>query len=245
MSKKPETTLRELAPHAEPGWVDAFVVEQRLLGVPGPRIGDALATVEGHLAETGEEAQEAFGPAQDYARSLAESEEGRTPGVPGVGSAMLSAVCGLVGIVLLPRALTAGLEATSVTVTSGDLVGAGLLAALTALVVLRSEAVLRFLLDHKAAPFLAGPILVATFVAVFLLWRQPVAALPVVVVLLGSVAALAASTIIGLRTPTDLVESPSGATLGSARGARLATALVAPVCALLMCLLSWIVWALS
>lgn len=158
---------------------------------------------------------------------------------------MLSAVCGLVGIVLLPRALTAGLEGTSVTVTSGDLVGAGLLAALTALVVLRSEAVLRFLLDHKAAPFLAGPILVATFVAVFLLWRQPVAALPVVVVLLGSVAALAASTIIGLRTPTDLVESPSGATLGSARGARLATALVAPVCALLMCLLSWIVWALS
>ena len=69
---------------------------------------------------------------------------------------MLSAVCGLVGIVLLPRALTAGLEATSVTVTSGDLVGAGLLAALTALVVLRSEAVLRFLLDHKAAQLAVG-----------------------------------------------------------------------------------------
>lgn len=236
----------ELAPHAEPGWVDAFVVEQRLLGVPGPRIGDALATVEGHPGRDGRGGAGGLRPGAGLRPFSAESEEGRTPGGPGVGSAMLQpAVCGLVGIVSLPRALTAGLEATSVTVTSGDLVGAGLLAALTALVVLKVRGGAAVPARPQGGPFLAGPISSRPSSRVFLLWRQPVAALPVVVVLLGSVAALAASTIIGLRTPTDLVESPSGATLGSARGARLATALVAPVCALLMCLLSWIVWALS
>ncbi len=47
------TKLASLAPYADPQWVEDFVLEQRLLGVSGARIGDALATLNEHLADTG------------------------------------------------------------------------------------------------------------------------------------------------------------------------------------------------
>jgi len=63
-------------------WCDAFVLELRLRDVPGPVIGDRLADVEGHCAETGEPPWEAFGPPTDYARDLdAESSPERVSGV--------------------------------------------------------------------------------------------------------------------------------------------------------------------
>lgn len=43
----------------------------RLRDVPGPRIAEALAEVQSHVSETGEDALEAFGPPRDYADELA------------------------------------------------------------------------------------------------------------------------------------------------------------------------------
>jgi hypothetical protein len=57
-------------------WCDDFVLELRLLDVPGPVIGDRLAEVEAHCADTGETPAEAFGGPTDYARSL---DEDRSP----------------------------------------------------------------------------------------------------------------------------------------------------------------------
>ncbi|PYF99202.1 hypothetical protein SAMN05216184_10884 [Georgenia satyanarayanai] len=51
-------------------WCDDFVVELRLLDVPGPVIGDRLAEVEAHCTDTGESPAQAFGDPVGYARSL-------------------------------------------------------------------------------------------------------------------------------------------------------------------------------
>lgn len=51
-------------------WCDDFVVELRLMDVPGDVIGDRLAEVEAHCAESGETPVEAFGDPVEYAQSV-------------------------------------------------------------------------------------------------------------------------------------------------------------------------------
>lgn len=233
----------DLAPHAEPQWVDEFVLEQRLLEVPGSRIGDALATVEAHLAETGESAADAFGPPRQYARLLAESEATVVSRGLSAGT-VVSGVSGMAGIVLLPTAFQAWLEKDAVTVTTGDLVMVAALAALSALLVAFCDQVLRLLLARQTPALLMGPLLVVLFVAITLLWRAPVTALPSLAVLVFAVIALAVSSGLGWRERVDLVQSPSGQTLGSARLTRVLTVSMAPLVAVSMCLVLWVSWVL-
>lgn len=54
-------------------WRDAFLWRARLLDLPGERIGEALAEVDAHCAETGESPLDAFGDAADYATALVRS----------------------------------------------------------------------------------------------------------------------------------------------------------------------------
>lgn len=56
---------------AEQTYRDHLLMALRLQEVPGDRIGDVLAEVEAHTAETGEDPLEAFGPAKAYAREIA------------------------------------------------------------------------------------------------------------------------------------------------------------------------------
>ncbi|WP_324653451.1 hypothetical protein [Georgenia sp. H159] len=60
---------------AHQDWCDDFVLELRLRDVPGPVIGDRLAEVEAHCADTGESPAEAFGDPTDYAMQLDEQSE--------------------------------------------------------------------------------------------------------------------------------------------------------------------------
>ncbi|ADG76026.1 hypothetical protein Cfla_3144 [Cellulomonas flavigena DSM 20109] len=60
-----------LAPHVEPAWRDAFVVELRMHDVPGGAIGEALGEVEAYCADSGDDARSAFGEPAAYARELA------------------------------------------------------------------------------------------------------------------------------------------------------------------------------
>ncbi len=61
---------RQVAPHVDPQWAEAVLLELRLRGVPGARIGEVLAEVEAHCVESGEDARSAFGDPEVYARSL-------------------------------------------------------------------------------------------------------------------------------------------------------------------------------
>ena len=61
---------REVAPHVEPEWAEAVLLELRLLGVDGTRIGAALAEVDSHCVESGQTAEESFGDPVAYARRL-------------------------------------------------------------------------------------------------------------------------------------------------------------------------------
>jgi hypothetical protein len=61
---------RGLAPHVDEAWADSLLLELRLLGVAGDRIGEAVSEVESHCTESGQSAQEAFGDPVEYARSL-------------------------------------------------------------------------------------------------------------------------------------------------------------------------------
>jgi hypothetical protein len=45
----------------------------RLRDIPGPRIAEALAEVDSHVADTGEDPYESFGPPEAYADRLAEA----------------------------------------------------------------------------------------------------------------------------------------------------------------------------
>jgi hypothetical protein len=60
----------DLALHVEEPWLESFIVELRLLGVEGARIGAALSEVESHCLESHDSAQQAFGDPAEYARSL-------------------------------------------------------------------------------------------------------------------------------------------------------------------------------
>ncbi|WP_394253550.1 hypothetical protein [Arthrobacter pityocampae] len=51
-------------------WFDQLVLELRLRQVHGSAIGDAVASAKELLRDTGQPAEEAFGPARDYAEAL-------------------------------------------------------------------------------------------------------------------------------------------------------------------------------
>ncbi|SDP04832.1 hypothetical protein SAMN05660199_03104 [Klenkia soli] len=56
---------------------EALVLHLRLQEVPADRIGEIVAEVESHVADTGEDPADAFGSPRDYARSL--TDEHRKP----------------------------------------------------------------------------------------------------------------------------------------------------------------------
>jgi hypothetical protein len=68
---------------AHQDWCDDFVVELRLIDVPGSVIGDHLGEVETHCAATGETPDEAFGEPAAYATQIAQATD--TQPVSGVG----------------------------------------------------------------------------------------------------------------------------------------------------------------
>lgn len=53
-------------------YTEQLIYELRLRDVPGDVIGDAVAQVESHLADTGEDPTEAFGSPADYAATFGE-----------------------------------------------------------------------------------------------------------------------------------------------------------------------------
>ena len=57
----------------EQAWCDDLLLRLRLRDVPGARIGEVLAEVQSHVAETGEHPREAFGAPKEYADRVADA----------------------------------------------------------------------------------------------------------------------------------------------------------------------------
>lgn len=185
-------------------WLDEMTVELRLRNVRGTAIGDAVAAVEAHLAESGETPQEAFGDPRAYARSLefapeeivstSRREWTRLLVPMGAGVLAVSFVEPLV------RALHAG---TDVSVMWGELLGLiGLV-----LVVIATLQIIRALLEHRFAGilFFGGAFVILAMLPMLL--PQVVFTLPVLAVVAVVVVGLAWS-VIGQRLQRGSLDDP-------------------------------------
>ncbi|SOC52719.1 hypothetical protein [Ornithinimicrobium cerasi] len=237
-----------IAPSVHKDWRDDFIVELRLLGVPGDRIGDALVTVESHVVESGQGAREAFGEPRPYARDVAENELADGPAWSVSALTVVGNVVGLVGMLAAVRAFTGWLAGERVAVTVGDLLVLGLVLLLLAAVLRWAPAAVRMLVEHRWAFALGAPVvLIGSFVAALLLFRQtwfevgvlPVAVLAVVLSAVGAVATWADAPPEGdeILAPGQR-PAPTGA-------ARWGTALLLPILTLLLLGLTWVLHALS
>ena len=83
-------------------WFDELIIELRLRQVDGAAIGDTVASARELLADTGQDAEDAFGPARDYAASLELPRDDR-----GLwqGAALWSSLAGLIVFLLFTQAL--------------------------------------------------------------------------------------------------------------------------------------------
>lgn len=186
-----------LAPDVEKAWVEDFVLEQRLLGVPGHRIGDALAVVQSHVSESGESAHEAFGDPTAYAR---ESGPARPAESPGWGW-LLGIGLGLAGLMLTTVGAGAWISGErTLDVSAGLLVSMFLAVAAYAGVVARTEAVLRLAVGRLWPAVALAVLWMLVVVGVVLLLDAPLFGVPASVAVGAGVALLVAGTALEWRT---------------------------------------------
>lgn len=105
-------------------WIELFIAELRLRGVPGDLIGDAVASVRELTHDSGESAAEAFGTPHDYAASLDLPVRSDAPWDGGLAPATLALVALIVYIPAVTRFLQG--EAVLVSVWQAALLGAAL-----------------------------------------------------------------------------------------------------------------------
>lgn len=234
-----------IAPSVDKTWRDDLIIELRLLDVPGDDIGDALMTVETHVAESGETAQEAFGDARAYAREIAESTDaaGRGRGITAWTAA--SSVLGLLGMLGAMRAFTGWLEGTDVSVTIGDL--AGLVALLVIAALLLTGHLLRPMVEHRWLAFVVPLVLVGVLAGLLALLSEPLLDLPTVALGGVSVLLLLVSVLIAWhdqRGDTGEITAPgAGPTSGTAL--RVLSLLIMPLMTLFLLGMVWVLHLLT
>lgn len=228
-----------IAPHVEKDWRDDFIVELRLRSVSGQDIGDALMTVETHVAESGERARDAFGDPRAYAREItaATGSEGRGWAVS--ARTVAGSLAGLIGVLLSVAAFTAWLEAEPVKVTTGALVGLGVVVLLTSAVFF--TATLRLLTEHRWIALPVPVLLVGVLVGIFVLLDEPLFELPVAVVAVAGIVLLGLSIALSwLEQPADLdqVSAPGRAPAPSSFS-RMSAAAIFPLMTLVLLAFTW------
>lgn len=236
-----------LAPTVETQWVEDFVLEQRLLGVPGDRIGDALALVESHVAESGESAREAFGDPTTYAREAA--PQARADALD--PSWFIGNGLGLAGMLLTVLGFNAWLTGEAVEVTVGWLVMVGLVAAAFLALHLAAEPFLRFVVRRPFMSFGLFLVHFALLIGALLLLPTPVADLPAVVAMGAGVLALVLGGVLEWRSATggdldDPVVGPGEAPWPRRpRPFAVLTLLLFPLLTLVLIAFTWLLQTLS
>lgn len=157
-------------------WRDTFVAELRLRGVPGRQIGEALAEVDAHCADSGQAPGQAFGDPAGYA--AARSREGR-PGSRKRASPLAAALevgAVLAGILGLLSGAGAVARHAPGAVTAGQLIPVAIAPLLTAAIVaaLRRPGYRR----RRALLAAAFPACVTVAAAPQLLWPRVIVQVP-------------------------------------------------------------------
>ncbi|KAE8763376.1 hypothetical protein [Georgenia thermotolerans] len=198
--------------HATSTWETDFVVELRLRDVDGAAIGDALAQVRSHCAESGEEPAEAFGHAAAYARSLDLPRE-RAGGLPGV---LVRSVVGLAAVYLTLTAFLAWREGRTYMLTAGSVVAVVVVAA--ALVALARH--LRAVLDHPVQVAVAAGTAAAGAVLAAALWRPVVLEVPAPAAVAVGAVLLVGTAVLDHRAAAAMADPVLSPTDGAAQLAR-------------------------
>lgn len=97
-------------------WLHNFTLELAHRGVSGTNIGDAKASVESHLADSGESAEDAFGDPVVYAQAL---EFGATTG-SGIPRVLLPALLGILGLMYYLPAIGPAVQGQPVSFTGTE-----------------------------------------------------------------------------------------------------------------------------
>lgn len=159
-----------LAPHVEGLWAEELLVELRLQGVSGTMIGEALTEVESHCAESGERAEDAFGDATGYARSLGlprSPDESATA----VAAAVIPVVVQLVGMYATTDAFDAWVAGDELGFTTGMVLSTAIMLGVIASAVVFTERVLRFIVAHPVFAYFLSMAIVGMYTLVTVLGR--------------------------------------------------------------------------
>ncbi|MCB0881740.1 MAG: hypothetical protein KDC33_05920 [Thermoleophilia bacterium] len=177
-------------------WRDRAALELRIRGASGGTIGDALAVVDAHCADSGQAAEEAFGTPRAYAESVPLSDDERRRLSPAMlARHAVPSVAGLAGMLLAFAVVDAVHAGDPVAIRAGvALAIAVMLCAAVALVAMG-----RVFLRH----LWAGALLVATALAATIALeagvRGTLARMPVWAAVAGAAALLAASVVLQYR----------------------------------------------
>lgn len=168
---------RALAPHVDERWAESFLVELRLLGVEGVRIGAALSEVESHCTESGQSAEQAFGPPVGYARSLELSVDGeQSPRA--VFRSLVPIIVQIPGMFLLNWSFEDWLRGERLEITAGHIVVTSAAFLAIMLVVRFADSVLRMAVYHRIRiailMFFAYSAITATCVAALMLLDEAI-----------------------------------------------------------------------
>ncbi|KGJ80123.1 hypothetical protein GY21_03230 [Cryobacterium roopkundense] len=121
-------------------WFDELVVELRMRDVFGHAIGDAVASTRELVIDTGQSAEDTFGPARAYTASL---DLPRGSGRDWVTRGLWTSMCGLLAFLLFVQALGAWIQDEPLLITPAQLVLAAGLGGLVALLPLYLLAAIR------------------------------------------------------------------------------------------------------
>lgn len=220
-------------PHIDKHWRDNFMVAMRMQDASGERIGDALATVDAHCAESGESAQEGFGDPTHYATTLVPETATRS----GLGASFIvGALMGLLGLLIVPRAVDDWVTGVQFTVTLGDILALAVVLGLTGTVMALPRRVLPWLAKARYSVMgLLGAVVMAVLVLAMLLLTNVVGELDWRVALVAGIVLLVASVTLTCRdlATADPVADPRSPG-APPRGTQWLTALMFPILTLLV-----------
>ena len=203
---------KEVTTNAAPRkkWLDELTLELRLNDFSGTAVGDALATVEEFLADSGQEPLEAFGTPREYASELAaESPKKAKESLRGI---VTLGVTSLAVFLLFSSALTPWSQGEQLLIGGVQMACTGLAAVLILLLPLYLTFMVRNFWTLLAIPFVGGAlgILPAIFApkvageALLVLSAGPV----VLATSFLLIALSAVGTVMTLRTDSDAITNP-------------------------------------
>ena len=137
---------RTHAPHVDPEWTNAFIVEARLANLDGTTIGDALAEIDAHVVSSGESAKATFGDPRSYAQALATSAGARPTSTVG---AVTAPAAQTIGVILIPIGIVALRHHHRVDITTGIIIAAALVLIPWVILSVRASTLLRAVTHTK------------------------------------------------------------------------------------------------